>query len=370
MGTREYRRGSRSLHNYRYFVKTLETEINRSKRHLLPVSLVMMDIDLFKTYNDVLGHPAGNKILGSLAKLIQNNVRRIDTVARYGGEEFVLILPATAAKNAHVAAEKIRSLVQTHDFGQHVQPNQCLTISCGVATFPQDGETREQLIRTADSRLYQAKNSGRNKVVSGRHTIMIKWIRQQVKSKIFRRLFLATLAAAIIPVILTMGTWIINGISTPLYYAAVRFVLIILIAVGVAGIIATFISRNITQPISDFEHSATKIAQGNFSHTVKVHTDDEIGRLARLFNYMTLELKRLHNMNLAKIIVERNKTQTIIKNIADGVIVTDPHLNILILNHSAEKWFQIKESDVSEQPISNVIKEPKLIELLSRATDP
>ena len=156
------------LHNYRYFVKILETEINRSKRHQLPVSLVMLDIDLFKTYNDVLGHPAGNQILASLAKLIRNNVRRIDTAARYGGEEFGLILPVTPAKNAHIAAEKLRTLVQKHEFsGQHVQPNQCLTISCGVATFPQDGKTGEHLIHTADSRLYTAKNTGRNKVVSG-----------------------------------------------------------------------------------------------------------------------------------------------------------------------------------------------------------
>lgn len=156
------------LYNYRYFKKSLDTEISRSKRHNLPVSLVMLDIDHFKIYNDKLGHETGNKVLAALAALIKKNVRRIDTVVRYGGEEFALVLPATAFSNAIIAANKIRNLVKEYQFQyQDIQPNQSITISGGIATFPRDAENRDQLIQIADARLYQAKNTGRNKVVSG-----------------------------------------------------------------------------------------------------------------------------------------------------------------------------------------------------------
>lgn len=156
------------LYNYRHFCNVLDIELSRSKRQHLPVSLIMLDIDYFKNYNDKLGHQAGNEILIDLATLISRNVRRIDTVVRYGGEEFSLILPFTSLNNAATAAEKIRALVEEHNFPrQNVQPNQCITISCGIATFPRDAESCEQLIQIADKRLYQAKMTGRNKVVSG-----------------------------------------------------------------------------------------------------------------------------------------------------------------------------------------------------------
>ena len=198
----------------------------------------------------------------------------------------------------------------------------------------------------------------------------MSWIKQQLRSKIFRRLFLATLAAAEIPVLLTIVIRFFDGMSYTgnIELFIIRTIFLLIIAALVAGMIAIFISRYITQPISDFEHSATKIAQGDFSQEVKVHSNDEIGRLARLFNYMTLELKRLQNMNLSKIIGERNKTQTIIKNIADGVIVTDAHLNILILNNATEHWFDLNGSDATEQPLSEYVQDPRLIELIDEAT--
>jgi len=196
---------------------------------------------------------------------------------------------------------------------------------------------------------------------------MTNWIKQQLKSKLFRKLFLATLAAAIIPVG-AMSFLLVNSLPAgrsmyPSIYP--QFIGIILFALFLAGLIAFYFSRHISDPISQLTKSATEIARGNFTHQIKVTSDDEIGRLARLFNYMTTELRRLDNMNLAKIIAERNKTQTIIKNIADGVIVTDPKSNILILNASAEKWFGIGEGEATGKPLLDFVKEPKLLQLIS-----
>jgi PAS domain S-box-containing protein len=144
--------------------------------------------------------------------------------------------------------------------------------------------------------------------------------------------------------------------------------ILILMALLLAIIISIYLSRNITTPISEITKSATEIARGNFSHKISVSSTDEFGRLARLFNYMTTELRRLDNMNLAKIIAERNKTQTILRNIADGVIVTDTKSRILLLNSYAEKWFNLNEKEVFERPISELIEEPKLLQLIGEAT--
>jgi PAS domain S-box-containing protein len=194
------------------------------------------------------------------------------------------------------------------------------------------------------------------------------WIALQLKSKLFRRLFLYTFAAAMLPLVLMGFYWLrlTDGGSAVLFPG---FFSVVILALLLAGIVAFFLSRNITLPISDFAKSATEIARGNFSHEIKVLSNDEIGRLARLFNYMTTELRRLDNMNLAQIIAERNKTQTIIKNIADGVVVTDPRGNILLLNASAEKWLGLREKDALQQPLENYIHEEKLLQLLADASD-
>jgi len=158
--------GLTGLNNYRYFKEHLIHELRRAERHKSNVSLVMLDIDFFKNYNDTHGHLAGDEVLRTIAKLMRDNVRSIDVTARYGGEEFALILPETNKSAAHVVAEKIRKLVETHRFpNEETQPNGKITVSIGVATFPDDAKELEELINRADQRLYQAKALGRNRVV-------------------------------------------------------------------------------------------------------------------------------------------------------------------------------------------------------------
>lgn len=157
--------GLTELYNYRSFGRQLDREIKRSKRHWSKTSLIMIDIDFFKHYNDTHGHPAGDKILRKLADLLRSNIRSSDVVARYGGEEFVFILPETPKAAAVKLAEKIRKVVQDEHFPhEDTQPNGDLTISLGVATFPDDAQSAEELIQKADEQLYQAKGAGRNQV--------------------------------------------------------------------------------------------------------------------------------------------------------------------------------------------------------------
>lgn len=158
--------GLTELYNYRFFKEQLHLEISRAKRHNIHVSIAMIDIDYFKNYNDTNGHPAGDIVLKNIAQLLCNNIRKIDIAARYGGEEFALILVETDKHAATFVANKIKNLVEQHRF-QHeeTQPNGKLTISMGVATFPDDAIKPEELVSLADKRLYEAKKNGRNRVV-------------------------------------------------------------------------------------------------------------------------------------------------------------------------------------------------------------
>ncbi len=157
--------GLTGLYNYRYFKDHLSQELHRAKRHKLGVSVVMMDIDHFKHYNDTNGHPAGDAVLKQISKLLKDNIRNIDLAARYGGEEFVLVLPESNKAAAKIVAEKIRRLVEEHKFEfEENQPNRKITISAGVATYPDDGQDFDSLVNSADQRLYRAKQSGRNAI--------------------------------------------------------------------------------------------------------------------------------------------------------------------------------------------------------------
>jgi diguanylate cyclase (GGDEF)-like protein len=159
------RDGLTGLYNHRYFQETLAVELVRSNRYRKSVSLVFMDVDAFKKYNDTYGHPEGDKILITLANIFSDSLRKSDTVARYGGEEFVLILPETEREGALHLAENIRRNVFDHPFpGRETQPFGRITISLGVATFPEDGTDGSSLIERADKALYAAKAGGRNKV--------------------------------------------------------------------------------------------------------------------------------------------------------------------------------------------------------------
>lgn len=155
--------GLTGLYNHRHFKEHLQQELNRAQRHNLKVSVAMIDIDFFKDYNDNHGHLAGDMVLKGIAELLKENIRNIDLAARYGGEEFALVLIETNKASAKIVAEKIRKLVEDYSFAfEETQPNGKLTISVGVATFPEDGKELEPLIKVADKRLYLAKQAGRN----------------------------------------------------------------------------------------------------------------------------------------------------------------------------------------------------------------
>ena len=152
--------------NYRFFKEQLAKELIRADRHKNNVSIVMLDIDYFKNYNDTYGHPAGDTVLRTIAEILNNNVRNIDIAARYGGEEFALILVETDKVSAGIVANKLKQLVEYYKFEhEETQPNGKLTVSMGIATFPENGKSPDELISLADKRLYIAKKEGRNRVV-------------------------------------------------------------------------------------------------------------------------------------------------------------------------------------------------------------
>jgi diguanylate cyclase (GGDEF)-like protein/PAS domain S-box-containing protein len=153
------------MYNHRFFIQQLTTEINRQKRYPTQLSLLMIDIDYFKDYNDTNGHLAGDQILKAISIIIQHAVRQSDFVARYGGEEFSAILINAGKEEAVAIAERIREdVAETHFPNENAQPNGDLTVSVGVATYSSTISTVTDLIREADNALYQAKREGRNRV--------------------------------------------------------------------------------------------------------------------------------------------------------------------------------------------------------------
>lgn len=155
------------LFNHRHFVQMLNQEVDRSSRYGRPMSLVMIDIDDFKTYNDTYGHLEGNVILTKVSEVLASQSRQVDVVARYGGEEFAIIMPETDRDSAAVMAERLRKMVEDRDFPkEQSQPGGRLTVSLGVASHPQDALTPVELISKADEALYRAKSEGRNRACS------------------------------------------------------------------------------------------------------------------------------------------------------------------------------------------------------------
>jgi diguanylate cyclase (GGDEF)-like protein len=152
------------INNRREFYRRLHEEAERSHRYDRVFSLFIMDLDNFKRINDTYGHPAGDKVLKTIAEVVKNAVRPVDILARYGGDEFALILPETPLQKALILAERIRHSVEVHTIPLTAGKEVSLTISIGAADFPKDGETADKLISTADSYLYESKRSGRNRV--------------------------------------------------------------------------------------------------------------------------------------------------------------------------------------------------------------
>ncbi|OGF45410.1 MAG: hypothetical protein A2231_01010 [Candidatus Firestonebacteria bacterium RIFOXYA2_FULL_40_8] len=159
--------GLTNVYNHRYFMENLKAEIERMSRYEKEgmLSVIMIDVDHFKHYNDTNGHMSGDAVLIEVGQILKNLTRKVDMVARYGGEEFVIMLPATQKEGAKILAERIRIAIEDYPFEFKArQPNGKLTISLGVSTYPEDGVTEEALIDTADRGLYMSKTSGRNKV--------------------------------------------------------------------------------------------------------------------------------------------------------------------------------------------------------------
>jgi diguanylate cyclase (GGDEF)-like protein len=152
------------LYNHREFQKRLNEETERASRYGKEFSLMMLDIDHFKVFNDTHGHPVGDAILKEIVKVIQKCIRNVDFPARYGGEEFAVILPETLGSNAAKVAERIRRSIDDTSFMTPAGHRVHLSVSIGIASFPEDGRRREELIIAADQALYFAKRDGRNRV--------------------------------------------------------------------------------------------------------------------------------------------------------------------------------------------------------------
>ncbi|HNV71924.1 MAG TPA: sensor domain-containing diguanylate cyclase, partial [Candidatus Ozemobacteraceae bacterium] len=154
--------GLTKLFIHRYFQARLEEEILRARRYHTTCSLLLFDIDHFKKFNDTYGHQQGDIVLMEVAKLIKQTVRdTIDIPARYGGEEFAIILPETDTAGAQLVAERMRKVVEMYDFPGQGKPLK-VTISLGIATFPDHASTRPTLIKKSDIALYACKKRGRN----------------------------------------------------------------------------------------------------------------------------------------------------------------------------------------------------------------
>lgn len=148
--------GLTGLSNHRHFQERLALEVDRSGRSGLPVSLLMIDVDHFKRYNDQNGHPAGDEVLRMIAQILADGRRKTDLVARYGGEEFAVLLPDAGKEFAAKLGDGLRA---------RVQAKAPVTISIGIATCPADAADHAALVRAADEALYEAKRAGRNRVV-------------------------------------------------------------------------------------------------------------------------------------------------------------------------------------------------------------
>lgn len=152
------------LWNHGYFRYLLQEELEKAKAIQARLNLIMIDIDDFKIYNDTLGHQAGDKILKELADLLKSHSRKMDSVCRYGGEEFAIIVPESQKNEAYLIAERLRQDIESHSFlHEEILPNKKLTVSIGLASYPDNASNAAELIFSSDQALYQAKNQGKNK---------------------------------------------------------------------------------------------------------------------------------------------------------------------------------------------------------------
>jgi len=153
------------LYNRRYFFEKAREAAHKAIKYNSPISIFIFDIDHFKKYNDMHGHPEGDYLLKELSRILKENSREGDVTARYGGEEFIVLMPNTDKDGAVLYGEKIRKIIENYPF-QHreKQPLGYISVSGGIASFPLDGNSIESVIRCADEALYESKRSGRNMV--------------------------------------------------------------------------------------------------------------------------------------------------------------------------------------------------------------
>ena len=151
------------LYTHRYALERFEEELKRSELRKIKQSLLMIDVDFFKQINDTYGHRVGDQVLRSVAAIIKENIREIDIAGRYGGEEFMIVLPDTDRAGAKLAAERIRQAAENASIKAY-DAQVRVTVSIGVATFPEDGDLASVLVDRADWSLYRAKKTGRNRV--------------------------------------------------------------------------------------------------------------------------------------------------------------------------------------------------------------
>ncbi len=165
--------GLTKLYNKRKFMEFLEMEINEAARYPRTLSLILLDLDHFKNFNDTNGHPAGDVLLRGLGDILRENIREVDILARYGGEEFIIICPETDKRGALTLAGRLREKVAEAIFtGGEKQPLGKITISLGIATFPEDKKDLEGLIQAADQALYRAKEGGRDRIAAYEKRLM------------------------------------------------------------------------------------------------------------------------------------------------------------------------------------------------------
>lgn len=154
------------LTNHRYFQEKLRHELKLAEASKTPLTLVMIDVDHFKSFNDHYGHPEGDRLLAEVADRIRAHFPEKGLASRYGGEEFVIILPRTTGEQAFSRTEQLRLSLETKAFlGPFGRPAH-ITVSAGIATYPDDASTAAELVSAADRALYQAKRQGRNQTVS------------------------------------------------------------------------------------------------------------------------------------------------------------------------------------------------------------
>ena len=174
--------GLTGVFNHRYFHDALKEKITVSEKDKKPLSMIFVDIDYFKHYNDLYGHQKGDEVLRTIGKILRDNLREDDVPARYGGEEFAVILPNTTEEEALVLADKIRKIIESTKFyGEENQPKGVLTSSMGISVYPDKAKDDIELIKSADDALYRAKFFNKNRVET--YTSILDELKSDIEEK-------------------------------------------------------------------------------------------------------------------------------------------------------------------------------------------